>query len=176
MLPSGSPNLASGAVPNVSVGIAAYNAEANIGAILRAVLAQSQAAVTISEIIVHSDCSTDRTVAVAREGADPRLKIVDQPDRRGFAASVVSMLEMFSGDALVLLNDDIRIPDDRFIEQAAMPIFREGADFVGVNLQPMPPRTFVERASVSVFRVWERIRDSLPKRDNVFSCDGAAMC
>jgi hypothetical protein len=57
-----------------------------------------------------------------------------------------------------------------------MPVFVEGADFVSANLQPLPPRTFFERASVSVFRVWERIRESMPGRDNVFTCDGAAMC
>jgi glycosyltransferase involved in cell wall biosynthesis len=160
----------------VSVGIAAFNAEANIREILRAVSSQRQEQVTVAEIIVHSDHSTDGTIAAARESADPRLRIVDSPEQRGFAASAGSMLAMFTGDALVLLNDDIRIQDDRFIEKIAMPIFQGGADFAGANLEPLPPRTFVERASVSVFRVWERIRESLPQRDNVFTCDGAAMC
>lgn len=169
-----------GSVPGagraVSVGIAAFNAEANIRAILSAVSSQCQDRVTIAEIIVHSDHSTDATIAAARECTDPRLRIVDSPERRGFAASVASMLTMFTGDALVLLNDDIRIRDDRFIEKAVMPIFQEGADLASANLQPLPPRTFVEKASVSVFRVWERIRESLPQRDNVYTCDGAAMC
>jgi glycosyltransferase involved in cell wall biosynthesis len=160
----------------VSVGIAAFNAEANIRAILNAVSSQRQEQVTIHEIIVHSDRSTDATVSFAREHIDPRLRIVDSPERRGFAASVEKMLALFTGDALVLLNDDIQIRDERFIEEAAMPIFRDGADFVCANLQPLLPRTFVERASVSVFHVWERIRASLPQRDNVFTCDGAAMC
>jgi glycosyltransferase involved in cell wall biosynthesis len=160
----------------VSVGIAAWNAEANIGAILRAVLLQCEESVRISEIIVHSDHSTDRTIAIARECADPRLKVVDHARRRGFAAAVSSMLEAFTGDALVLLNDDIRIVDDKFIEKIVMPVFRKRADFASANLQPLPPRGFVERASVSVFRVWERIRESIPERDNVFTCDGAAMC
>jgi glycosyltransferase involved in cell wall biosynthesis len=165
-----------GAVRTVSVGIAAWNAEANIGAILFAVSSQCEERVTISEIIVHSDQSTDGTIAAGRLCPDPRIRIVDHPKRRGFAASVGSLLETFKGDALLLLNDDIRIADDRFVELMAMPIFEDGVDFVGANLQPLPPRTFVERASVSVFRVWERISGSMPQRDSVFTCDGAAMC
>ncbi len=160
----------------VSVGIAAYNAEANIGALLRAVSSQCQEHITIAEIMVHSDHSTDRTIDVARACADLRLAIVDHPSRRGLAASVASMLEMFTGDALVLLNDDIRIPDDRFIERMVLPVFYEKAALVGANLQPLPARCFVERASVSTFRVWARIRESMADRNNVFTCDGAAMC
>ncbi len=160
----------------VSVGIAAYNADGNIGALLSAVSCQRQEHLTILEIIVHSDHSTDRTVAVARACTDPRLEIVDHPDRRGLAASVVSMIETFKGDALVLLNDDIRIADDRFIEKIVFPVLREEAGLAGANLQPLPARSFVERASVSVFRVWERIRESMADRNTVFTCDGAAMC
>lgn len=162
--------------PSVSVGIAAFNAEANIRRLLSSVLSQCQERVAISKVIVYSDRSTDSTVSAARELVDPRLSVIDSPERRGFAASVRSMIALFTGDALVLLNDDIRIEDERFIEKAALPILRDGADFAGANLQPLPPRTFVERASVSVFRVWEDIRESLPLRDNIFTCDGAAMC
>ena len=164
-----------GAGRTVSVGIAAWNAETNIGAILSAVSSQCEERVTISEIIVHSDQSTDGTIAAARLCPDPRIRIVDHPNRRGFAASVGSMLETFNGDALILLNDDIRIADNRFVETMVMPIFEDGVDFVGANLQPLPSRTFVERASVSVFRVWERIRESLPEPNGVFTCEGAAM-
>ena len=168
--------LRSGKPARVSVAIAACNAEANIGAILRAVSSQKNDSVTIHEIIVHSDHSTDRTVVIAGTWPDPRIRVVDSRIRGGFAASVAAIIAAFTGDALVILNDDIRIQDAAFIEKIVAPLFRDNADFVAANTQPLPPRTFFERASVSVFRVWERIRESLPQRDNVFTCDGAAMC
>ena len=162
--------------PVVSVAVAACNAESNIAAIVRSISSQCQEHVHISEIIVHSDQSSDRTVAIAMQCADSRLKIVDRPDRCGFATSVISILGTLQGDALVLLNDDIKIPDDRFVERAVLLMLDEGAGLVGANVQPLPAQTFVERASVSVFRVWERIRESMPDPNNIFTCDGAALC
>jgi glycosyltransferase involved in cell wall biosynthesis len=161
--------------PTVSVGIAAWNAEANIGAILRALCSQREDRVQISEIIVHSDQSTDGTVHVARQFPASRIRIIESAERRGFAGSFGTLLKAFTGDALILLNDDIRIRDDRFVETMAAAIFEDSADFVGANLQPLPPRTFVEQASVSIFRVWERIRGALPDPNNIHTCDGAAL-
>jgi glycosyltransferase involved in cell wall biosynthesis len=168
--------LPNGRNPAVSVAIAAFNAESNIAALLQSILGQRTGAIEIQEIIVHSDCSADRTAAIARECKDPRVMVIEQPVRRGFAAAVGTICATFSGDALVLLNDDIRIAGDRFIEAAVVPIFDQGADLVGINTQPLPPRTFIESAYVSVFNVWKRIREALPDRNNVFTCDGAALC
>jgi glycosyltransferase involved in cell wall biosynthesis len=159
----------------ISVGIAAYNAEANIGELLRAVTSQCQDACCIGEIVVHSDESSDRTVAIAQENTDPRILIIDNPHRRGFAASVRTMLGAFKGDAIVLLNDDIRIRDRRFVEKCVYPIFHQGADLAGANLKPLPPRSFVERGFVSMFRVYKRMRERLADRNNLFTCDGAAF-
>jgi glycosyltransferase involved in cell wall biosynthesis len=160
----------------ISVGIAACNAEANLEALLRAVLSQSEDEVEIEKIIVHSDQSTDRTVGIAQAFSDPRIVVIDNPRRAGFAASVRALIGAFTGDAIVLLNDDIRIPDNKFVEKMASPVFRDGADLVGANMRPLPPRTFVERAFTLTCRVYERIRQSLSNPNSIFTCDGAALC
>jgi glycosyltransferase involved in cell wall biosynthesis len=162
-------------LPRVSVGIAAYNAELNIGALLRALFSQIQDRIVITEIIVHSDQSTDGTLAVARECIDPRLVIIESPYRQGFAASVRTMLSLFAGDVFVILNDDIQISDRRFVQKAALAIVTDGVGLAGMNLQPLPPRTFIERAFVSTFRVYERIREAMADPNNSFTCDGAAL-
>jgi glycosyltransferase involved in cell wall biosynthesis len=162
-------------LPRVSVGIAAYNAELNIAALLRALCSQLEDHIVIAEIIVHSDQSTDRTLPVVRECMDPRLVIIESPDRRGFAASVRAMLSLFTGDVFVMLNDDIQISDRRFVEKAALAIVTHGAGLAGMNLQPLAPRTFIERAFVSTFRVYERIREAMPDPNNSFTCDGGAL-
>jgi len=162
-------------LPRVSVGIAAYNAEINIVALLRALFSQLEDHIVIHEIIVHSDHSTDRTVAIVRECIDPRLVIIESPNRQGFAASVRTMLSCFTGDAFVILNDDIQISDRRFLEKAALALVTDRAGLAGMNLQPLPPRTFIERASVSTFRVYERIREAMADPNNSFTCDGAAL-
>ena len=105
----------------------------------------------------------------------PRVIVIDNPHRRGFAASVRTMLDACKGDAIVLLNDDIRIRDRRFIEKCAYPIFHLGAAMAGANLKPLPPRSFVEKGFVSICRVYKRMRERLPDRNSLFTCDGAAF-
>lgn len=162
--------------PRVSIGVAAFNAEDNIGELLRALCSQREDAVEIEEIIVHSDQSTDRTLGVVAENPDPRVIVIDNPSRKGFAAAARSMVQSFKGEALLLLNDDIRICDDRFVEKMAAPIFSDCADLVSANPQPLPPRTFVERAFVLTLRVYERIRESMRDSSSILTCDGAALC
>jgi glycosyltransferase involved in cell wall biosynthesis len=162
-------------LPRVSVGIAAYNAELNIGDLLHALFSQLQDHIVIAEIVVHSDQSTDRTLAVVRAFSDPRLVIIESTRRQGFGASVRAMLPLFTGDVFVVLNDDIQISDHRFLEKAALAIVRDRAGLAGMNLQPLPSRTFIERAFVSTFRVYERIRKAMPDINNSFTCDGAAL-
>jgi glycosyltransferase involved in cell wall biosynthesis len=159
----------------ISVGIAAYNAEANIGRLLEAIASQRQDLAGIEEIVVHSDQSTDETVAIVRRHSDPRVVLIENPCREGFAGAVRTMLAAFKGDAIVLLNDDIRITDSGFIERLALPILCDDADLAGANLQPLSPRTLVERGFVSTFRVYERIGKWMPESNGLFTFDGAAM-
>jgi glycosyltransferase involved in cell wall biosynthesis len=160
---------------SVSVGIAARNAERNIGFLLRAVFAQTQEHIAIVQVVVHSDQSTDRTVEVVRGFADPRLVLIESPSRRGFTEAVRAMFAAMTADVFVLLNDDVQIADPGFLERAVLPIFQDAAGLAGMNVQPLPPRSFVERAFVSTFRVYERIREAMPNPDNVLTLDGAAM-
>ena len=61
-----------------SVGIAAYNDEANIGKLLAVLLAQELCSVEITEIIVVASGCTDRTVPIAEGYAaqDPRIRVI----------------------------------------------------------------------------------------------------
>ena len=67
-----------------SVGITAYNEEANIGRLLQAILDQRLFEVEIAEIIVVASGCTDRTVDIVREMAarDPRIQLHVQERRK----------------------------------------------------------------------------------------------
>ncbi len=160
---------------NISIGIAAYNAERNIEQILKSLILQKENNFLIKEIIVHSDCSTDKTVQILKKITDERIKIIDNKIRKGFAGSAVSLINYSSGDLIVLLNDDIKIDDENFLTKIIKPFSSKGVALVGGNVQPLSPKTFIEKAGVSAFRVYEQMRINLSDINNSYTYDGAAM-
>jgi glycosyltransferase involved in cell wall biosynthesis len=84
--------------PPVTFIITAYNEEQRLRAKIENTLAQDYPASRF-EVIVASDCSTDRTDAIAREYA--RVRLVRANERRGKEAAQQRALETASGDVIV---------------------------------------------------------------------------
>ncbi len=78
-----------------SVGIAAYNDEANIGKLLAVLLAQEMCSVEITEIIVVASGCTDRTLPIVQEYAaqDPRIRLIAQERREGKTSAMNLFLQ-----------------------------------------------------------------------------------
>lgn len=78
-----------------SVGIAAYNDEANIGKLLAAMLAQELTTVEITEIIVVASGCTDCTVPIIEEyqARDPRVRVIMQEQREGKTSAMNQFLQ-----------------------------------------------------------------------------------
>jgi glycosyltransferase involved in cell wall biosynthesis len=68
---------------NVTIGIPAFNEEANIAHVVQAMLNQNEDGFVIDKIIVASDGSSDATAAIVRSIKDERLVLIDEPIRRG---------------------------------------------------------------------------------------------
>ncbi|MCL5035785.1 MAG: glycosyltransferase [Chloroflexi bacterium] len=75
---------------NISIGIMAYNEDANIGRLLEAVLGQELKSGKIGQIVVVSSGSTDRTDEIVRgfENKDPRVRLIVQENREGKASAI----------------------------------------------------------------------------------------
>ena len=106
------PALAAGR-PAVSVLIPARNEEANIGAAAAAVLASAGVEL---ELIVLDDASTDRTSAILRAIADPRLTVASAPalppgwSGKQHACAVLGKLARH--ELLVFVDADVRLAPD----------------------------------------------------------------
>ena len=91
-----------------SVGITAYNEEANIGRLLDSMLRQHLYDVAISEIIVVASGCTDATVAIVESylARDPRIRLFTQAERLGKTSAINVFLSHAQEDICVLESGD----------------------------------------------------------------------
>ena len=101
-----------------SIGITAYNEEANIGQLLQAMLDQRLYGVEISEIIVVASGCRDRTIDIVQEymAKEPRIKLVVQECREGKTSAVNLFLQQAKEDICVLESGDT-LPGENSVEK-----------------------------------------------------------
>ncbi|MBI2621971.1 MAG: glycosyltransferase [Candidatus Levybacteria bacterium] len=131
----------------VSIGIPAYNEERNIKNVLKSILDQKEKSITIKEIIVASDGSTDNTVQFAKSIDDQRLKVIKYVGRRGKPTILNRLFKIFKGDVLVIVDADSILKDELVIESLVSKLHKDKS--IGVitgNPQPLPAETFLESA------------------------------
>jgi cellulose synthase/poly-beta-1,6-N-acetylglucosamine synthase-like glycosyltransferase len=122
-----------------SVGITAYNEEANIGRLLQVMLDQKLYEVEITDIHVVASGCTDRTVDIVREymEVDPRIQLHVQEKREGKTSAINVFLKHARQKVCVLESGDTLPREDTIERMVSM--FRDpgvgmtGAQKVAVN-------------------------------------------
>jgi len=122
-----------------SVGITAYNEEANIGRLLQTMLDQRLYEVEITEIIVVASGCTDRTEEIVREymRRDPRIQLYIQERRKG-KTSAINVFLKHAREKICVLESGDTLPREDTIEKMVR-MFRDpavgmtGAQKVAVN-------------------------------------------
>ncbi|NKQ37268.1 MAG: glycosyltransferase [Chloroflexi bacterium] len=130
---------------NCSIGITAYNEEANIGRLLRRMLDQQLETVTITEIVVVASGCTDGTVEIAREmvAVDGRIRVLVQPEREGKASAMNLFIQEAQEDVLLLCSADL-LPEMDAVEQLMTPFADPEVAMTGCHPVPVnDPATFM---------------------------------
>ncbi len=130
--------------PDVSVIIAAYNEEKDIARKLDGVLALEYPAERL-EVIVASDCSTDRTHAIVRGYAERGVRLVILPERRGKTAAQNLAASRARGEILVLTDATTDLAPDA-IRKLLQPFAHRGVGCTGAELE------YVSEAGTAVGR------------------------
>lgn len=154
-----------------------YNSERTIKSILSSIFSQSEKGYQLHQVIVHDDCSNDNTIRCATSFNDPRLKIISDNRRKGFALSFFTSLECSTADITIVLNDDIKISQRNFIQEIVKTFQKDTKiALVSSKIVPMNPRNFFERSAWVGFQAYQEYGETMHSGNNVFTCDGKVLC
>lgn len=158
--------------PTVTIGIPAYNEEANIGLLLNDLLSQNHSSYQLDRLIVYSDGSSDKTNQIVKDTKSKKIVLICQKKRKGIASGINSIFAKAKSDIVVLLNADIRITDKNFIKKIINPIKKNEADLTSCPLKETEPETLVEKILFASMRYKTYIFETYKKGDNLYTCHG----
>ena len=145
-----------------SVGVMAYNEEANIIRSLRAIIEQEHTKTAMAEIIVVASGCTDSTVPLVQEFMQehPQVHLIVQERREGKAAAINLFLRQANAPLLVLAGADI-IPERDALERLCAHFADPTVGMVGARPIPVNDQdTFTGHA---VHLLWQ-LHDSMARR------------
>ena len=158
----------------ITIGIPAYNEEGNIGQLLTSLAKQEFTHVVLSEIIVFSDASTDKTVSIIKNLPMKRVHVIDGNKRRGKSNAMNKIIKATASDILVLLDADILIRDTRMIEKLIGPIVNNKADLTAARVKEYWTKSKFEDILKISMLLKKDIFESFKKGNNIYTCHGRA--
>jgi biofilm PGA synthesis N-glycosyltransferase PgaC len=123
-----------------SIGIMAYNEEANIGKLLQTLLQQQITCCQLQEIVVVASGCTDNTVPIAQDYAkrEPTITVLVQQQREGKASAINLFLKHArSADIIVLESADTLPADEHTVNRLVLPLI-EKTDVGMTGVRPFP--------------------------------------
>jgi biofilm PGA synthesis N-glycosyltransferase PgaC len=154
-----------------SIGIMAYNEEANIARTLQSLLEQTGPIVRIQEVIVVASGCTDRTVPIVSEMAqkESRIRLCTQEKREGKASAINLFLKKATSPVVVLIGADV-IPEAFAIENLCAPFQDPTIGMVGGRPVPVNDvNTFMGHAVHLLWRLHDRVARVHPKLGEVIA-------
>ncbi|MDD2654226.1 MAG: glycosyltransferase [Candidatus Omnitrophica bacterium] len=123
---------------NCSIGIIAYNEQANIGQLLESLVKQDLFKVKINKIVVVSSGSTDNTNRIVEEWArtDNRITLFAHNQRKGKSIAINEFLNLAEEEIVVVSSADI-LPDKNTIENLVAPFLDKEIGMTGTRSLPV---------------------------------------
>lgn len=159
----------------VSIGIPAYNEEANIGHLLKTLLKQKETNFSLNKIIVISDGSTDKTVAKVKNIIDPRIVIIAGTRRKGKSYRLNSIFRKVNSDVLVLIDADVLPEKDSLGYLISCLVTDENLGLVAGNITPINNGGFIGACIVARDSMLTIIRKYWKDGINVYAVKGGVV-
>jgi len=164
--------------PTVTIGIPAYNEEANIKTLLEKLLAQKQKNFHLLEIVVISDGSTDKTVKIIKSFRNPKIRFINRKERLGQQICQNQILNLFKGQILVIIEADTLPFNEITIGELVKPFINNRLKnlgmTVGTSLSTNPVNLYQEIMNRGG-EIKSKLFDEWRGGDNLYCTGGHAM-
>lgn len=130
----------------LSVGIPAYNEEANIASIIKTILRQKQESFLLEKIYVVADGCTDRTIEIVKKLAtkNKEIKLIARKGRSGKVTALNTIYETNKSDFILTIDADLVFAKNDDIENMVRVILSDNKiNFVGPRHIPVKPKTIM---------------------------------
>lgn len=158
----------------ITIGIPAYNEEANIRFLLRELLVQKSDGFVLDKIIVNSDGSSDKTCEEVIKVKSKNVHLIRNMRRLGRAVRQNQIIRKTDMDILVLLDADIQINDKYFLYKLINPILKGQADLTSALVEELPPVNIIDMVLHSSMKFKKTLFESINNGDNIYTCHGRA--
>lgn len=156
----------------ITIGIPAYNEEANIGNLLSSVLSQKGNNFELKKIFVISDTSNDETDKKVSEFNDKRIQLIRNKRRQGQIFSQNLIFSLSKTDVVVLLEADTLLKENEYLQNLITPICKkQSIGLVQGNIEPLAPKTLIEKILTTQFTIYHNFIIKEPKIISLF-CSG----
>lgn len=160
----------------VTIALSVYNEERNIIPFLNSLIIQNDKGFMITQILIISDGSTDKTVQRIQEVNDQRIKIINCKSRKGKSFHLNTIYRNLITDYLVQTDGDV-IFSHSYVVRDMIKQFMEDEN-IGMcagNPQPINGSNFIEKADSNAFKVYALIYKNINNGKNVFTADGRIL-
>ncbi len=158
----------------VSIGIPAYNEEANISSLIQSIKEQKFRTTSLREVIVYSDASLDGTVEAVGRMKMKSLRVLSGKKRMGKSYAMNQIIKQTTTDILVLLDGDILIRDDQMVEKLIDPIRVQRADLTSARVKEFWTNTKFEDILKISMLLKKDIFETYKGGNNIYTCHGRA--
>jgi hypothetical protein len=161
----------------LTIGIPAYNEELNIEGFLRSLFDQKLHTIILDEILVYSDHSTDRTNQIVQKLSKiyHQIKLIEGKSNKGKYRRVNELFHRNKSDALVILDADIALEKDDFLETFVHTLTSDKkALMIAANVKLVQPESFSAKIIHAGFVFGDLMRLSVPGYDIAPNFHGAA--
>jgi len=158
-----------------TIGITAYNEQANIKNLLRSLLEQKGNNFLLKKIIVISDGSTDKTVTEVNAIKDSRVQLVIGKTRKGQSTRQNEVLRKADTEILILLDADVLPAKTDFVSQMICAYKRKpNIGLVGASIKPTYSTKLLGKV-LSWHMKWKNnLYRNIKQSNNIYLCHGRA--
>lgn len=156
----------------LTVGIPAYNEEANIHFLIKDLLSQNQTGFKLKNIIVNSDGSSDNTTKEVKRIKNKKIILLHNKKRAGRILRQNQIMKLSNADVLVLLDADTQVKDKDFLRKIVAPIIKGKADLTSARVEELEPENFMEKILETSMKLKKYIFENINKGDNLYTCHG----